>query len=135
MDRLCPSPATPATGSRDLEAVGAAEPYASALRGMPGSWYFAGPQATVASLEGAGFVEARAGLETADTPFESRDEAVEFLSTVVLRHHLERLDPGLREAFSRAVADRLAASDPDGRVVLDYVRLNLEAVRPAGEPA
>jgi trans-aconitate 2-methyltransferase len=115
------------------DAVAAGPPYAAHLDGMPRSWYFAGPEATVAALERAGFVEAHAGLEEADTPFDDLDEATEFLATVVLRHHLERLPGDLRGPFARAVAERRAADDPSGRVVLDYVRLNLEARRPATE--
>ncbi len=113
--------------------VAADAPYADHLAGMPQSWYFAGPEATEAALARAGFVEAHAGLEDADTPFDDLDEAVEFLSTVVLRHHLERLPDDLRTPFARAVAERRAADAPAGRVVLDYVRLNLEARRPATE--
>ena len=116
-------------------AVALEEPYIAGLAGMPQSWYFASPEATEASLARAGFVEAHAGLEAATTPFTSPDEAAEFLATVVLRHHLERLEPGLRVPFARAVAERRAADDPEGRVVLDYVRLNLEGLRPAGEAA
>ena len=108
-------------------------PYAPHLTGMPHSWYFAGPEATEASLGRAGFVEAHAGLEDADTPFDTIDEAAEFLSTVVLRHHLERLPDELRRPFAREVATLRAHDDPSGRVVLDYVRLNLEARRPAVE--
>ena len=122
--------------ARTLAAAGAEAaraPYAPHLAGMPQSWYFAGPEATEAALERAGFVEAHAGLEEADTPFDDLDEAAEFLSTVVLRHHLERLPEKLRGPFARAVAERRAAEDPGGRVVLDYVRLNLEARRPATE--
>lgn len=112
------------------DAVGAHPPYAAALAGMAETWTFAGPQVTVARLERAGFV-AEAGLEEAPTPFATVGEGAEFLATVVLRHHLERLSPELRGPFARAVAERCAATDPGGRVVLDYVRLNLAARRPA----
>jgi trans-aconitate 2-methyltransferase len=115
--------------------VAARDPYAAHLAGMPRTWYFAGPEATEARLARAGFVEARAGLEEADTPFPTIDEAAEFLATVVLRHHLERLPEELRGPYAREVAERRAADDPQGRVVLDYMRLNLEARRPASEPA
>ncbi|HTI35795.1 MAG TPA: methyltransferase domain-containing protein [Miltoncostaea sp.] len=115
------------------DAVAAREPYAAHLAGMPQSWYFAGPEATEARLARAGFIEAHAGLEDADTPFDDPEAAAEFLSTVVLRHHLERLPEALRMPFARDVAALRAADDPAGRVVLDYVRLNLEARRPALE--
>ena len=51
----------------------------------------------------------------------------------MLRHHLERLPHELRGPFAREVATLRAHDDPSGRVVLDYVRLNLEARRPAAE--
>ena len=100
---------------------------------MPHSWYFAGPEATEASLARAGFVEAHAGWRT-PTPRSTRStRRAEFLSTVVLRHHLERLPEDLQAPFAREVAALRAHDDPSGRVVLDYVRLNLEARRPAVE--
>jgi len=116
------------------ETVGAQAPYADALAGMEESWNFAGPGVTVERLERAGFVDAEAGLEEAPTRFTTVEEGAEFLATVVLRHHLERLSPELRDPFARAVAERCAAADPGGPVVLDYVRLNLEARRPLEGP-
>ncbi len=115
------------------DAVSGRAPYAEHLAGMPQSWYFAGPAATEEALVRAGFVDAHAALEEADTPFDTVDAAAEFLATVVLRHHLERLPDGLRAPFARDVATLRARDDPGGRVVLDYVRLNLEARRPAME--
>lgn len=110
------------------DAVAAEPPYAAHLTGMSGSWHFAGAQETVRSLEGAGFTDARAWLETDPAVFDTPEEGAVFLSTVVLRLHLERLPADLRAPFARAVAGR--RTRPDGRVELDYVRLNLEARRP-----
>ena len=110
------------------EEEGAAEPYSAHLAGMPESWHFAGAEDTVRRLEGAGFTDARAWLEDDPAVFETPEEGAVFLSTVVLRHHLERLPEELRAPFARAVADRRTRAD--GRVELDYVRLNLEARRP-----
>jgi trans-aconitate 2-methyltransferase len=107
--------------------VAAAEPYASALAGMPGSWLFAGPEETVARLEAAGFEEARA--ELVEAPVTLEEDGADFLATVVLRTHLERLEPALRGPYAEEVAALLRG--PDGRVVLDYVRLNMEGRRPA----
>jgi trans-aconitate 2-methyltransferase len=111
------------------EEVGRRPPYAAHLDGFRPTWTFAGPEETVARLDGAGFERARAWLEEAPAPFDDVGAAAEFLATVVVRHHLERLPPGLGAAFAREVAARRA--DEGGRVVLDYVRLNLEARRPA----
>jgi trans-aconitate 2-methyltransferase len=107
--------------------VAAAEPYAAALDGLPEGWLFAEPDTTVARLAAAGFEDPRAWLSQATARLD--DEGAQFLATVVLRHHLERLPPELRAPYTQEVALRLR--EPDGRVVLDYVRLNLEGRRPA----
>jgi trans-aconitate 2-methyltransferase len=107
----------------------AAEPYAASLDGFGGRWLFAGAEETVARLGDAGFEGARAWPEEAPAVFADVDAGAEFLATVVLRHHLERLPASLRAPFARAVAARRRG--PDGRVVVDYVRLNMEARRPA----
>lgn len=109
--------------------VASLEPYAQALSGMLEPWLFAGPEDTVARLEGAGFTDARAWLEEARAPFDDMDAGVEFLATVVLRCHLDLLDDDLRPGFAREVAAR--CTRPDGAIEIDYVRLNMEARRPA----
>ena len=110
------------------DALAARAPYAAHLADMPRSWHFAGDGETVHSLEGAGFADAGAWLEEDPAVFETTEDGAVFLSTVVLRHHLDRLPEDLRAPFARAVADR--RTRPDGRVEIDYVRLNLEARRP-----
>jgi trans-aconitate 2-methyltransferase len=107
----------------------AAEPYAASLDGFAGRWRFAGAEETVSLLGEAGFEDARGWLEAAPARFDGVDAGAEFLATVVLRHHLELLPEGLRAPFAREVAARRAG--PDGTVTVDYVRLNMEARRPA----
>ena len=107
--------------------VGAREPYSGALGRMPDGWLFAGPEETIARLEAAGFEDARAELIEAPAALDA--ESADFLATVVLRHHLELLEPALRAPYAEEVTGLLRG--PDGRVVLDYVRLNMEARRPA----
>lgn len=114
---------------RAAASVAAAPPYADALTGMPEAWLFADHHHTVERLERAGFAEARAWLEDAPAHFRDTDEGAEFLATVVLRHHLERLPPDLRAPFAHEVAELCAL--PGGGVEIDYVRLNLEARRAA----
>ena len=46
-----------------------------------------------------------------------------FLSTVILRAHLDRMPESERAGFVRAVAERLPSP------VIDYVRLNITARR------
>lgn len=106
------------------DAVAAGPPYAAA---RPGELNFAAPAPTEARLAAAGFVAARAWLAPAEVHLAAGAEAERYLSTVVLRDHLARLPEGDREGFTRAVAQRLRT--PDGRVRLDYVRLNVDATR------
>lgn len=110
------------------DAEGARQPYAAHLEEMPRSWHFASAAETIAALTGAALIGARAWLEEDPAIFETTEDGAVFLATVVLRHHLERLPDDLRVPFARAVAAR--RTRPDGRVEIDYVRLNLEARRP-----
>ena len=84
---------------------------------------FAGPEETEARLVAAGFTDVRCWLEDAPTTFDSRTEFETFLATVILRVSLARRAPEERAAFVRLVADRI------GRLQLDYVRLNIDALR------
>lgn len=102
--------------------------YAPHLADLPARWTFPGPEETERRLAAAGFAEARAWLEPAPARFPDEPRGAEFLATVVLRCHLECLPDELREPFAREVASRIA--DRDGRVVIDYVRLNMEARAP-----
>jgi trans-aconitate 2-methyltransferase len=97
-----------------LEAIG------ESTRGVA---YFAGPEETEARLVAAGFRDVRCWLEQAPTTFESRGDFETFLATVILRPYLARRPAPENEAFVRRVADRI------GSLELDYVRLNIDAVR------
>jgi trans-aconitate 2-methyltransferase len=114
---------------RAADAVAARAPYAEALAGMPAGWLFADHHETAERLAEAGFSEVRAWLEDAPVHLTDAAAGAEFLATVVLRHHLDRLPDGLGAPFAREVAERCLL--PDGRVEIDYVRLNMEARRPA----
>jgi trans-aconitate 2-methyltransferase len=103
-------------------AVGEREPFAEHLAGWRGPWNFASPEITAERLERAGFADVETGLEPWPvTP----DEPLEFVRTVCLNYHLERLPEGLREPYARDVVE--ACGSP---MELDYVRLNISARRP-----
>jgi trans-aconitate 2-methyltransferase len=105
------------------EAVAAREPYAPYFEDFVQPWNYAGPEETEARLRAAGFEQVRCWLEPwAVVPPEPRD----FVSTVCLGAHLERLPEELRQPFFE---DILAAEGTPLR--LDYVRLNIAAVAPA----
>ncbi len=89
----------------------------------PGPWTFASPEETRRRLEAAGFVDIETWLNDEPTPLEPGAPLREFLRTVILGAHLERLPPADRDAFVDAVADRLPEA------TIDYVRLNITATR------
>lgn len=101
--------------------VAATERYARHLAGWSGPWNFASAEDTARRLDAAGFTEVETWLETRPiTPPEPR----EFMRTVCLGHHLERLPEELRDPYVDEVAARAGQ-----RPTLDYVRLNISARR------
>ena len=102
-----------------VKEVAEEDPFAEHLGGWGGPWNYAGPEETAARLERAGFEAVKTWLEPWPlTPPEPR----EYMRSVCLGHHLERLPEELRGAFTDAVAER---ANPE----LDYVRLNISARR------
>ena len=84
-------------------------------------WVFAGPEQTERRLPDAGFAAIRCWLTERTTHPEAVDA---FVRTSILPAHLERLPEERREPFAAAVVARL-------RPPLDYVRLNVSAIRAA----
>ena len=92
--------------------------------GWPGPWTFATPEATRARLEAAGFSAIETWLHDELETFEPGAPFREYLRTVVLGAHLERLATDAeRDALVDAVAERLPEA------TIDYVRLNILATR------
>jgi trans-aconitate 2-methyltransferase len=91
--------------------------------GWLGDAHFETPEATERRLAAAGFVEIETWLQPEPTRFEPGEPFETYLRTVVLGSHVARLPPSERDAFVRAVVDRLG--DP----VIDYVRLTIVARR------
>lgn len=104
--------------------VGSLDAAIAAVTGTPGEdWEFAGAEETRGRLEAAGF-EVR-DVRLRFSPFRIEDPAVldSYLATVCLGAHLAALPADEHAGFVRAV--RIALPEP----VVDYVRLELEAVR------
>jgi trans-aconitate 2-methyltransferase len=97
-----------------------AEPYARHFANWRPPWNYAGPDETRERLLEAGFGAAECRLTPA--PREP-EHPREFLSTIVLGPHVQHLPTELRERFMDDVLDLLG--EP---VVVDYVRLNIDAV-------
>ena len=100
-------------------AVAARPPYAEHFRDWRAPWNYAGPELTRERLLNAGFTSAECSLQ----PYPVRPEQPrEFLRTIILEPHVQRLPSALRERFMDDVMDELG--EP---VIVDYVRLNIDA--------
>lgn len=105
--------------------------FAPAFRDWRDTWLFLSAEQAIPFLESAGFTAIRAALVPAPTPFATPAEYREFVEVVVLADYLARLpDPADRTAFVDVLVAAAAADDPP--YVLDYVRLDLQAVRRGG---
>jgi trans-aconitate 2-methyltransferase len=91
-----------------------------ALTGWGGPWNFASPAATAARLERLGFTEVRTWPQVVRV---EPDDPPEYLTTVILGSHLERVPAERRDAFVAAVL----AEMPEPAI--EYVRLNLSGRR------
>ena len=94
-------------------------PYAEHMVGWRNPWNYAPAELTHERLLAAGFASAQCWLAPAPS---APEHPREFLSTVVLGPHVQRLPPELRERFMEEVLERIG--EP---VVIDYVRLNVLA--------
>jgi trans-aconitate 2-methyltransferase len=92
------------------------------LSGAKGVWNFASPEETEPRLRDAGFAEPRCWLEP--KPVQPA-RPLEFISTVTLGPILDQLPPEKRQPFAEAVLKE--EGEP---LVLEYVRLNIEATVP-----
>jgi trans-aconitate 2-methyltransferase len=97
--------------------------------GWTDPWEFASPEETARRLAAAGFRDVETSLEAAPTGFPDASSYREFVTSVVLRAHLDALgDESTRQAFMTEITN--LASDDDPPFTLDYWRLNMSAVRP-----
>jgi trans-aconitate 2-methyltransferase len=105
------------------EEVAGEAPFAEHFVDWVRPWNYASAEETAERLQRAGFTDVSTWLQDRPTELE---EPRPFIATVCLVRHLDPLPEQLRERFVDTVMDRL-----DRPVVLDYVRLNMTARRPA----
>ncbi len=99
--------------------VAASEPFAPHFEGFDEPWNYASAEETEARLLAAGFVDARCWLQ----PWMIQPpEPAEFVRTVCLGPHMDRLPEELQAPFIEQVLDL----EPKP-LQLEYVRLNIEA--------
>src|SRR5262245_50762406 len=93
-------------------------------------WNFTGAEETLARLQRLGFEEPRAWLEEAPYTFPDAPAFRRFIESVVMRVHLDHLpSEALRQQYLDALVAQAELDSPP--LTLDYVRLNIEARRPA----
>jgi trans-aconitate 2-methyltransferase len=102
-----------------VERVSAEEPFAPAFAGWPGPWNYAAPDETRERLERAGFAVDDVWLQPWPAVI---DDLRDFMETVTLGAHLDRLPPEQRDPFT----DRVTA-EAEHLPAFDYVRLNIVA--------
>jgi trans-aconitate 2-methyltransferase len=106
------------------DALAGEDPFAPYFVDWRRPWNYATDTDTAARLERAGFASIRTWLEPKSVaPADPRT----FIQTVCLVRHLDPLPEELRDPFVDLVLER--SGEP---VVLEYVRLNMTARRPAG---
>ncbi len=96
------------------------EPYARHFEGWRAPWHYPSPDVTRERLLAAGFAAAECWLAPAPR---QPEEPRAYLSTIVLGPHVQQLPEALREPFMDDVLEVLG--EP---VVVDYVRLNIDAI-------
>jgi trans-aconitate 2-methyltransferase len=102
------------------ELVGEREPFAAALGGWPGPWNFQGTADTAERLRRLGWVDVWTWPQLVRV---EPEDPHEYIGTVALGSHLDRLDADLRGPYIEAVLAEL--DEP----VVEYVRLNILARR------
>ena len=106
----------------------ASEPeFSSQFEGWQDPWNFAGIPETEERLRRAGFERIEVWLESTPTPLGDAATYRAFVTTVCLRHQLDRLDQPTRERYLDRIVASAAGDDPP--FTLDYWRLNIDARR------
>lgn len=112
-----------------MATLASSPPFAPYLADFPSPWFFQNAESAADTLRRAGFVEIETSLEAAPTVMEGRRQYEDFVRTVIVRAHLDRLpDQDLRDHYVSQLADLATGDDPP--FLLDYWRLNLAGKRP-----
>ena len=107
-----------------VAALSATPKFARFLRDYKEPWEFANAETAAVRLLRAGFVEVETSVEAAPLVLSDAEDYRQFIVTMVLHRHLERLSqPALREEFLGQLVEQAEADDPP--FLMDYWRLNL----------
>ena len=109
---------------RRVAMLSAQPEYAPFLQSYREPWLYSDAETAAVRMLRAGFVEVETSLEEAPLQLDDASHFRDFVSSVILHRHLERLpDAAIRERFLKTLTEMAADDDPP--FVLDYWRLNL----------
>ena len=112
-----------------VKAIIARPEFAPHFAAWANPWEYADPETTTGRMRRAGFVAVKTWLESSPAHLSGAEDFKEYLATVTLHRHLERLPtPELRDRFLSELAERAAEDDPP--FVMDYWRLNITGKKP-----
>jgi trans-aconitate 2-methyltransferase len=115
-----------------MRALARSPRYARFLADFPEPWLYQNASRAADLLRRTGFVDVETNLEAAPTQLQNREQYSEFVKTIVLRAHLERLpDEKLRAHYVSDLTEQAAHDDPP--FLLDYWRLNLSGRAPSSD--
>jgi trans-aconitate methyltransferase len=111
-----------------VEALMRQTPFTRYFDGYPSPWEYSDAETAATRLRRAGFEQVDTSLEETPTQFPDAQTFQQFVGSVILLRHLERLPgPELRGEFLAALTRQAAGDTP--AFLLDYWRLNLQARR------
>ena len=94
------------------------------------TWYFAKKEDTEKILQEIGFRNIQVFLENKEAKFRNKEEYFLFIKTIVLRPYLEYLpNDMLKDKFAKSVVYEIEDNAKELQWKLDYVRLNINAVK------
>ena len=104
--------------------------FAPYFSGWQEPWNFTDADTAATRLRHTGFVDIETSLEPSPQQFSNAADFKQYLATVTLHRHLERIpDRALRQRLIDMITLRAEQDDPP--LVMDYWRLNLSARKPA----
>jgi trans-aconitate 2-methyltransferase len=112
------------------EAVQEREPYSACLAGVREFRKYRMAEEAREALERNGWVDARTSLFASPVAFESEEDAVLYLRTIILQRHVAALPEELGDPFLRDVVRETVARHGEP-FAADYVRLDMWARAPA----
>ena len=111
-----------------VERLMASPDYATYFAGYLSPWEYSDAETAATRLHRAGFEQIETSLEEAPTTFPGAAEFRQFVESVILRHHLQRIpEDAVRQRFLAELTRQSAADETP--FLLDYWRLNLQGKR------